>query len=74
MSDLSLRLGKTIKLKRTNLGLSQEALAAIAGINRTYLGEIERGEVEVSVATLDKIASGLHVELSEFFKLYEETE
>jgi len=60
MSNLFLRSGKKIKQKRTSLGLSQEALATIAGISTTYLGEIERGRVQVSTATLSKINYGLN--------------
>jgi transcriptional regulator with XRE-family HTH domain len=71
MSVFAIKIGQVIKKKRTSLGLSQEALAAIAGINRSYLGEIERGEVELSAINLQRIADGLGIKLSELILLYE---
>jgi transcriptional regulator with XRE-family HTH domain len=72
MSAFARKIGTTIKERRQALGLSQEALSALSGINRTYLGEIERGVVEVSAVNLQKIASGLEMHLSELIRLCEE--
>lgn len=48
--------------------ISQEALALNAGVSRTYIGEIERGERSVSIDVMGKIADTLGVELSELVK------
>lgn len=52
-------LGKLISTLRAEIGLSQERLALDAGIDRTRLGEIERGEANPTLDTLDKIAQVL---------------
>lgn len=54
------------------MALSQEALAALAGLNRTYIGEIERGVVDVSAIKLQHIANALGINLSDLIRLYEE--
>ncbi len=74
MSDsaIAVKLGTVIRRRREALGLSQEGLAALSELNRTYLGKIERGEVIASIVTLQKIAEGLNVKLSELILLYEQ--
>jgi transcriptional regulator with XRE-family HTH domain len=67
-SPVLVRLGKTIKLLRESQGLSQEELALNCGIDRSYLGGIERGEHNVAVINLDKIATVLGVSLRDLFK------
>lgn len=74
MSTFALKLGAVIRKKRLSLSLSQEALAALADLNRTYLGEVERGVVEVSVVNLQRIAGGLGIKLSELIRLCEEAD
>lgn len=49
-------------------GLSQEKLAALAGINRTYLGDVERGERNISVVNMQKLARALKIPLSRLVK------
>jgi len=56
---------------RAERGISQEGLAAISGIDRTFMGEIERGEANPSFDVLLRIASGLSVRLSELIRQYE---
>jgi transcriptional regulator with XRE-family HTH domain len=60
-------LGHTIKGLRLDLGLSQEALAFEAGIDRSYIGGIERGEHNLALINLIKIAQTLGITLSELF-------
>lgn len=74
MSDsaIPVKLGIAIRRRREALGLSQEGLATLSELNRTYIGKIERGEVVASVITLHKIAEGLNLKLSELILLYEQ--
>jgi transcriptional regulator with XRE-family HTH domain len=58
-------LGLTIKELRLDLGFSQEALAFEAGIDRSYIGGIERGEHNLALINLIKIAHTLGVTSSE---------
>lgn len=53
------RLGGSIRAERKRLGISQEDLALQAEINRTYMGGVERGEENISVASLLKISGVL---------------
>lgn len=53
---------------RLNKGLSQEALAERAGLHRTYVGSVERGERNISVDNMDRLARALDVELIELIK------
>jgi transcriptional regulator with XRE-family HTH domain len=52
-------LGKAIAKERKRLGLSQEALALAADVDRSYLGRVERGDNNVAMLILAKIARGL---------------
>jgi|HubBroStandDraft_6_1064221.scaffolds.fasta_scaffold1712747_1 transcriptional regulator with XRE-family HTH domain len=71
MPDANAMLGRVIRRLRTERGISQEGLAAISGIDRTFMGEIERGEANPSFDVLQRIASGLKVRLSELIQQYE---
>ena len=62
------RLGRRIKTLRKELGLTQEDLAFEVGVNRSYMGFIERGERNPSLAMLKKIAKALEVSLSVLFQ------
>jgi transcriptional regulator with XRE-family HTH domain len=62
------RLGRSIARRRREAGYSQEAFAAKCGLHRTFMGAVERGEKNVSLATLEKIARGLRLKLSELFR------
>jgi len=64
-------LGKTIAARRQQLGISQEELAHRSQINRTYIGDIERGARNIAVLNLVKLAEGLEVTLSELFSAVE---
>lgn len=55
---------------RFDRSLSQEDLAALAGIHRNYLGGIERTERNVGVDNLEAIANALDVSLSQLFEIY----
>ncbi len=66
-SDLK-RLGRQLRELRQQAKLSQEELADLAGLHRTYLGGIERGERNVGVLNLIQIARALRVPVAELLK------
>lgn len=57
-------VGNRIRTLRSERGWSQEEFADICGIHRSHMGEIERGEKDISISTLQKISKGLNIELS----------
>jgi transcriptional regulator with XRE-family HTH domain len=59
MVNLAKELGKKIRLARKAKGLSQDMLALICQIDRSYMGRIERGEVNLTVEKLYQIAENL---------------
>jgi transcriptional regulator with XRE-family HTH domain len=65
--DVLRRLGLRIRGLREKANISQEALGQIAGLHRTYIGAIERGERNPSVLSLKKIADALKVTLGDLF-------
>ena len=64
-----IEFGKRVQEERVKRELTQEALGGIAGVHRTYIGSIERGEANLTLINLRKIAKALNVETS---KLLEE--
>lgn len=60
-----IKIGKRIQLLRKQKGLSQEELAYNAGVARTYMGRVERGEQNISIQNLIKIAMALKTEVGE---------
>ena len=61
-AELRQIVGTNVRVHRAAKHLSQEALAELCGIKRTYIGAIERGEVDLRVGTVAKIARGLGIE------------
>jgi transcriptional regulator with XRE-family HTH domain len=59
------RFGDALREERKRKGISQEQLALRAEVNRTYMGGVERGEENISLLTLAKIATVLAVKPSE---------
>ena len=57
-----------VRSYRHKLDISQEELAARAGLDRTYVGGVERGERNVSILNLLKIAEGLQITLDELVR------
>ncbi|KLE32401.1 helix-turn-helix domain-containing protein [Aurantiacibacter luteus] len=58
------RIGTRVRARRHELELSQEALADAAGIDRSHMGKIERGERNVTILNLAKIAAALDCDLA----------
>jgi transcriptional regulator with XRE-family HTH domain len=55
-------IGKNIKFYRNRAGISQESLAELSGLHRTYIGAVERGERNISAINIFKIAAALDIE------------
>ncbi len=68
MSDISKILGQRIRNYRTAKGLSQEKLAELSGCHHTYVGQIERGEKNATIESIEKISAALNVSLSTLFE------
>lgn len=67
VKDIRIRFGKAVRARREKMGVSQEEFAHICGLDRTYVGGIERGERNVALVNIEKIAKGLRVSLGELF-------
>jgi transcriptional regulator with XRE-family HTH domain len=61
-------LGQAIRLHRSKQGVSQEALALHAGLDRSYLGGVERGEHNIAVVNLFRLASAMNLSVAQLFK------
>lgn len=57
-------LGEAMRSLRRERGIAQEAFAARAGLDRSFYGAIERGEFNVTLDTISKVATGLGVRAS----------
>lgn len=62
---LILLTSREIRHRREMMGISQEFLADLCGLHRTYIGAIERGERNITLSTLLKLAEALDCELSD---------
>lgn len=67
-AELKRKYGQAVQWLRHDLGVSQEELAARAEIHRTYLGDIERGNRNVALLNICRIAAALGVKPSELFR------
>jgi transcriptional regulator with XRE-family HTH domain len=61
------RFGNAVRNARTAAGLTQEDLADRSGLDRSYIGGVERGERNPTLGVIEKIAEGLGVTLAEIF-------
>ncbi len=61
------RFGNAVRNARTAAGLTQEDLAERSGLDRSYIGGVERGERNPTLTVIEKIADGLGVSLAELF-------
>lgn len=70
-ADILLLFGSTVRNLRQNRGFSQEELADLCGLDRTYIGGIERGERNVGLVNVQRISFALKVPISVLFQKYE---
>lgn len=64
-SEILIKFGDRVREIRTQRGLSQEQLAHLADVHRTYIGMIERAEKNITLININKIAEALGVDLKE---------
>ena len=62
-SEINEEVGFNIRRIREERGLSQEKLGALTGLHRAYIGQIERGEKNIGLKNLEKIAKALGVDI-----------
>jgi len=67
-ADILERFGERVRALRKEQGYSQEGFAAACGLDRTYIGGIERGERNLALRNLDVIAQTLGITLSELME------
>ena len=65
---LAREFGRRVRAVRERTGISQEKLAFVCGFHRTYLGSIERGEVNPSLYNIVRVATGLGIDASELVR------
>lgn len=67
--EVLIKFGQKVREERVRLDLSQEELARRAGVHRTYVGMIERGEKNITLTNIEKISKALGLSLDEITKL-----
>ena len=67
--EILILFGRKVRKRRKELGLSQEKLAELADVHRTYVGMIERGEKNITLSNIAKFAKALKLQINELLKL-----
>ena len=65
MKDLAVQFGRKLRAKRKDLGISQDKMALLAEIDRSYAGRIERGEVNITLEKVYQLAKVLECDVKE---------
>ena len=65
--DIKITLGQRVRELRKLKGISQEELAFIAGLDRTYIASVEKGKRNISIVNISKLAEALNVTLKVLF-------
>lgn len=68
MSQITQTIGLRLRRRRTELGYSQERLAELAGLHPTYIGQIERGEKNLTLDSLHKVTRALQLPMSQLLE------
>ena len=68
MEDIKRLFGSNVRKYRLEKNLSQEKLAEISGLHRTYISAVERGERSISLGNIQKISIALNIEIWQLFK------
>jgi len=70
--DLQRAVGQNLRAYREQQGLSQEAFADLLGVHRTYMGAVERGQRNLTLKTLERIAERVGVDPLDLLKVHSE--
>ena len=65
VGDLQKTVGRNLRAYRMERGLSQEAFAEVLGVHRTYMGGVERGERNLTLKSVERMAEKLEMEALE---------
>ena len=68
MSKIANIIGERIRIYRNRLGINQEELAERAGLHNTYIGQLERGEKNATLESVEKVAKALDLPLELLFE------
>jgi len=68
MDDINKQAGRRIRALRVSKGFSQEGLADESGLHRSHMGEIERGELNITLKTLERLGLALRVPVIELVR------
>lgn len=66
--DILLKFGNKVRTERHKQNMSQEEFSDLVGVHRTYIGMIERGEKNITLENIDKIAKALKIPISELLE------
>jgi transcriptional regulator with XRE-family HTH domain len=64
LADVFVRFGKKLREARLTAGVSQERLAELAGLHRTYVSSVERGRRNISIENIERLAEALGIEMA----------
>ena len=67
-SPVALAIGRVVRARREAVNVSQEQFAERVSLSKNYIGNIERGEYEVAISALDRIATALKTKASEILE------
>ncbi|WP_298941327.1 helix-turn-helix transcriptional regulator [uncultured Psychromonas sp.] len=67
-TSITISFGNKIRELRKSRGLSQESLADLAELDRSYIGGVERGDRNISLNNIQKLSIALKIEIADFFK------
>ena len=73
-TDILLKYGKAIRQMRQQKGISQEELADLCGLHRTYISDVELGKRNVSLENIERLAQALDANVSDVFVEIERTD
>jgi transcriptional regulator with XRE-family HTH domain len=65
LSDVAARFGRRLREVRRRCSISQEKLAELAGLHRTYVSSVERGQRNISLVNIESLARALNVKMAE---------
>ena len=68
MSEMAYTIGERLRIYRTRTGMTQMKLAEKAGIHHTYIGQLERGEKNATLETIEKVARALDLSFETLFE------